>query len=399
VSLPRKQSGFEVYLGALDSKECKRIGSALSAPIYAEPGYLLFVLGDRLVAQRFDLSALQTVGKAMPLADAPPLGVFDAGVALSASANGVLAHAASSPPTTELVWLDRAGRQIGKVPLPAGNYSNPSLSPDGRWATVTRFNSSASSDLWLVDLQRAVTTRLTFDGRVAGGWGMSVPVVWSPDSTRVAYCYDRSGVYDVYQVLASGAGRPEPLVQSDVIWKLPMAWSPDGKYLVFTQEGREGEYDLWMLPLQGDHSPVAYLCTPFNEDLAAVSPDGRWVAYDSNETGTPEIYVRSFPEPGEKYRVSTSGGMIAQWSRDGKELMFFSLSEYYSGVGPIYLVDVETKPTFKAGTPRVLFTPRPDISGLVATADLSRFLATVPAEGSPPASITVTLNWPAALER
>jgi Tol biopolymer transport system component len=399
VSMPRKQSGFDVHVGALDSTEPRRIGSALSAPIYAEPGFLLFVLDDRLVAQRFDLSSLQPVGKVVPLADAPPLGVFDAGVALSASANGVLAHAASSPPATELVWLDRAGRQTGKIPLPPGSYSNPSLSPDGRWATVTRFNSSASSDLWLVDLQRAVTTRLTFDGRVAGGWGMSVPVVWSPDSTRVAYCYDRYGVYDVYQVLASGAGRPEPLVHSDVIWKLPVAWSPDARYLIFTQESSGGEYDLWMLPLQGDRTPVPYLHTPFNEDLAAVSPDGRWLAYDSNETGTPEIYVRSFPEPGEKYRVSTSGGMIAQWSRDGKELVFFSLSEYYSGSGPIYAVDVETKPTFKAGTPRVLFTPRPDISGLVATADLSRFLATAPAEGAPPASITITLNWPAALER
>ena len=398
VSLPRKQSGFDVHIGALDSKESKRVVSVLSAPIYAEPGCLLFTLGDRLVAQRFDLSTLQTVGKAVPLADAPPGSTFDAGVALSASANGVLAHAASTPALTELVWLDRAGRQTGKIPLPPGSYSNPSLSPDGRWATVTKFNSSASSDLWLVDLQRAVTTRLTFDGLVAGG-GMSMPVAWSPDGTRVAYACTRSGLYDVYQVRASGSGRPEPLVQSDVAMKIPAAWSPDGAYFVFSGEGEGGQYDLWLQPLQGDRTPVPYLRTPFNEDLAAFSPDGRWLAYDSDETGTPEIYVRSFPEPGEKYRVSTSGGTNAQWSRDGKELLFFPLSQYYSGVGPIYAVDVETKPTFKAGAPRLLFTPRPDISGLVATADLSRFLATAPAEGAPPASITVTLNWPAALER
>jgi Tol biopolymer transport system component len=399
VSLPRKQNGFDVYVGALDSKEPRHVVSALSAPIYAEPGYLLFALGDRLVAQRFDRSSWQLVGKVVPLGDAPVQPLFDAGTALSASTNGVLAHGVSSPPMTELVWLDRAGRQTGRILLPPGSYSNPSLSPDGRWATVTKFNSSIRNDLWLVDLQRSVTTRLTFDGLVAQGWGMAVPVVWSPDSTRVAYCYDRSGVFHVYQILASGAGRPEPLLQSDAVYKLPTAWSPDGKYVIFTQLGEGGVYDLWLLPLHGDRTPVPYLRTPFNENFAAFSPDGRWLAYDSDETGKPEIYVRSFPDQGEKYRVSTSGGMIAQWSRDGKELLFFSSSQYYYGSGPIYAVDVETKPTFRAGTPRVLFTPRPDISGLATAADLSRFLATVPAEGSAPASITITLNWQAALKR
>jgi Tol biopolymer transport system component len=325
--------------------------------------------------------------------------MFDAGNALSVSTNGVLAQAASSPPMSELVWLDRTGRQTGRIPLPPGSYSNPSLSPDGRWATVTKSDSSIRNDLWLVDLQRAVTTRLTVDGRVAQGWGMAVPVVWSPDSTRVAYCYDRCGMYDVYQILASGTDQPEPLVQSNVTYKYPLAWSPDGKYVVFTQLGEGGMYDLWLLPLQGDRTPVPYLETPFNEDFAAFSPDGRWLAHNSDETGTPEIYVRSFPEPGEKYRVSTSGGTTPKWSRDGKELLYFSLSQYYYGSGPIYAVDVETAPTFRAGTPQALFTPRPDFSGLAVTADLSRLLATAPVEGAAPASITITLNWQAALER
>jgi serine/threonine-protein kinase len=154
-----------------------------------------------------------------------------------------------------------------------------------------------------------------------------------------------------------------------------------------------------LVPVEGRGEPFPYLRTPFNEDFAAVSPDGHWLAHDSDETGTPEIYVRSFPEPGEKYRVSTSGGIAAQWSKDGTELLFFSLGQYFSASGPLYTVDVKTTPTFTAGTPRLLFTPRPDVSALVATADLSRFLATVPAEGSVPASITVTLNWQAALAR
>jgi Tol biopolymer transport system component len=398
-STPRRPGGFDLYLGGLDGNEPRHIGTAGSAAVYAEPGYLLFTIGDRLVAQRFDASGGRLVGESVPVGDAPPPSTYDGGAAVSASSNGVLIHAGSTPPVTELVWLDRAGGQTGRIPLPPGSYSNPSLSPDGRWATVTRFDASTSSDLWLVDLRRGVTTRLTYDGRVSLGWGMAVPVVWSPDSTRVAYCYGQSGVYDMYQVAVSGMGHPEPLLRSDVVWKLPLAWSPDDRYLVFTQDDEASVYDLWLLPLEGERTPAPYLRTPFDEDFAAVSSDGRWLAYASDETGTPEIYVRSFPDPGEKYRVSTSGGQITQWSRDGRELLFFSLSGYYFGVGPIYTVDVETTPTFRAGAPRLLFTPRPDISGLVATADLSRFLATVPAEGTAPASITVTLNWQAALER
>jgi Tol biopolymer transport system component len=399
VSTPRRQEGFDVYVGSVDSDRPKRLLAALSAPVYAEPGYLLFTLGDRLVAQRLDRSNWQPVGRAAPLGGAPPWPMYDAGSAFSVSTNGVLAHPASTPPATELVWLDRAGRQAARIPLPPGSYSNPSVSPDERWATVTRFRSATRNDLWLVDLERAVTTRLTFDGLVAPGWGMAVPVVWSPDATRVAYCYDRSGFYDVYQISINGAGQPEPVVQSEVGYKYPLAWSPDGNYLVFTQLGEEGLYDLYLVPLHGDRTPRPYLRTPFSEDFAAFSPDGRWLAYDSDETGTQEIYVRSFPEPGEKYRVSTSGGTVVQWSSTGKELMYFSLNQYYSGTGPIHVVDVATTPTFRAGTPRVLFTPRPDLSGLAVAADLSRFLATVPVAGTSTASITITLNWQAALER
>jgi hypothetical protein len=154
-----------------------------------------------------------------------------------------------------------------------------------------------------------------------------------------------------------------------------------------------------LLPLKGDRKPVPYLRTPFNEITAAVSPDGHWLAYDSDETGTSEIYVRSFPEPGEKYRVTTSGGTAAEWSKDGRELLIWTGGLVLPGVGPVLSADVETTPTFKAGTPRLLFTPRQDIAGLSVTRDLKRFLAAVPVEGAAPASITVVLNWQAALKR
>jgi Tol biopolymer transport system component len=366
--------------------------------MYAEPGYLLFASGDRLVAQRFDRTSLRPVGKVVPLGDAPPLSTFEGAYPLTASANGVLAHIATSIPDTELVWLDRAGRQISAISLSPGSYTNPTLSSDGRRAIVSKPNSPTSSDLWMVDLERAVATRLTFDGRVASGAGTGGPAIWSLDEHWVAVMYSHSGRYDVYRVPVSGAGRPEPLVQSNAVFKVPLAWSPDGRYLVFSQNDEPTVWDLWLLPLAGDRKPVPYLRTPFNEMAAAISPDGRWLAYDSDETGVPEIYVRSFPEPGEKHRVSTAGGTGAQWSRDGRELLIFTSSQLFYGGGPIFSVAVETTPTFKAGAPRLLFTAGQNFMGITATSDLKRFLAAIPVEGAAPPSITIILNWQAALK-
>ena len=400
VSLPRRQAGFDVYVGALDSREHSRLMAASGAAVYAEPGYLIFGRGDRLLAQRFDAKRLRPEGDVVPIGALPPTPTMEGAPSLSASSNGVLVQAPTSLSNTRLVWLDRAGRPTGTIALPSGSYGNPSLSPDGRSAVLAKANSPTSHDLWTVDLQRAVATRLTFDGSAESPWATSTaPLCWSPDSSRIAFIRAVWAPYDIYQVAATGAGRPEPLVQSAAWVKSPAAWSPDGKYLVFSEVGEGGQFDLWMLPLQGDRKPVPYLRTPFDEYIAALSPDGRWLAYDSNETGTPEIYVRSFPGPGEKHRVSTAGGSSAQWSRDGRELIIRGTSTLMGPGGPIFSVEVETTPTFKAGTPRMLFTPRYDLAGITATSDLKRFLAAVPVEGAAPASLQVTLNWHAALER
>jgi Tol biopolymer transport system component len=400
VGLPKRQGGFEVYLAALDSKEHRRMMTAGSAPVYADPGYLLFASGDRLVAQQFDAARLQPVGEIVPLGDVAPVSVFDGAPALSASANGVLAHATTIPPNTQLVWLDRAGHPTGTVPVAPGGYASVALSPDGRWAAVTKASSSSRYDLWTVDLERGVPTRLTFEGSAGVGYGgANANPIWSRDSSRIAFQYNPSGPYDIYQTLANGTGRPEPLVQSSVILKSPAAFTPDGKYLVFSQAGETTGWDLWLLPLTGDRTPVPYLRTPFAETTAAISPDGRWLAYDSDETGAPEIYVQSFPVPGERHRVSARGGISAQWSKDGRELLVWSSSQAYYGFGPVFSVDVQTTPTFKTtSAPRVLFTPRQDVTGLAAAADLKRFLAAVPVEGASPASIVVMLNWQAALK-
>jgi Tol biopolymer transport system component len=395
----RQEEGMGVYLGALDSTEPQRLMSAQAAPIYAEPGYLLYAQGDRIIAQRFNLSGLRLAGQKITLGEAPPFTSFTGAPVLSASVNGVLAHPAVDPPDMELEWLDRTGRSMGAIGLPGGCFFSPSLSPDDRKVALGRLNSMSNWDLWSLDLERAIPTRLTFDGRAVAGPGVASSWFWSPDSKRIAYMRSRAAGGDVYQVPASGTGKPEPLVESDVVFKAPMAWSPDGKYLVFSQNDGETGWDLWLLPLTGDRKPRPYLRTPFDEITASISPDGRWLAYDSDESGTPEIYVRSFPEPGEKHRVSNWGGTYAQWSRDGRELVIFTFGMFFFGSGPVYSVDVETNPTFKAGTPRLLFRPRQDLLGLTATSDLKRFIVAVPVPGAPPPSVTVTLNWPAMLKR
>ena len=393
--LPKRQEEVGVYVGDLASGESRRIMSAGSAPVYAEPGYLLFDRRDRLVAQRFDLKTLRPVGEIVALGDISPLTNSDGAPLLSASTNGVLARVSTVLPDTRLVWLDRAGRTLGTVPLPPASYAAPSLSPDGRRAIVTKANSPTSYDLWLVDLERAVATRLTTDGLVAS---VDATGVWSPDGRYAAYMYNRSGGYDVYQVPTSGAGQPEPLVSSDGVFKIPVAWSPDGKHLVFSQNDATG-WDLWLLPLQGDRRPERYLLTRFNENYAEVSPDGHWLAFDSDETGTADTYVATFPRPGEKYRVSTLGGNRAKWAKDGRELVMWTTADVGTfSRGSVISVDVQTSPTFKAGAPRVLFTPRGDLMGLTATGDLKRFLAAVPVEGASPASVTVIVNWQAALK-
>ena len=395
VGVPRKRAGFDVYMGALDSKERRLIMSAGSAPVYAEPGYLLFERGGRLAAQRFDRFRLRPVGGVVPLGDASPASSYDSAPQVS-PAGGAFVQIAASLPNTQLAWLDRTGRTSGAVPLPPGRYEVPTLSPDDRKAAVTKLSSATSGDLWIVDLQRAVATRATFDGSAASG----TPGIWSPDDSRIAFQCNPLGPYDVYQVLASGLGPPEPLVQSHAAFKIPLDWSRDGKYFVFSQNDEATGWDLWLLPLQGDRRPVPFVRSPFDELTASLSPDGRWLAYDSNETGTAEIYVCAFPQPGEKYRVTTSGGTGAHWSRDGQELLIWTGgSPVLPGTGPVYSVPIEMTPSFKSGTPRLLFTPRQDVAGVTATRDHARFLAAVPVEGAAPASITVVMNWQAALKR
>jgi Tol biopolymer transport system component len=284
------------------------------------------------------------------------------------------------------VWVDRSGKKIDVLGEPA-DYYEPRISPDGRRVAI---GIGDPGDIWVYDVARRVRTRLTFAS------SDDFAATWSPDGERVAFSSQRSGSGDLYAKSASGTGNDE-LLSSSKIFKVPNSWSPDGRYIAYIAfQGAPGsKADLWLLSLpDGKSSPL--LQTEFDELAGVFSPEGRWLAYASNESGRFEIYVQPFPGPGGKWQVSTAGGLHPRWRRDGKELF------YVAPDGKIMSVEIRAETVFEAGTPQALFTtllknmpgPPYDVSS-----DGQRILLNRPLgeESSPP--ITLVQNWTALLKR
>ena len=386
--LPGRQGTIDIDLGSLDSPRRTHLFSALSGAVYAPPGDLVFVKTQTLVAQGFDARGLRTVGDPVSLGDVPSASSYTGARLATASTTGALAYVNGRAVNTSLVWTDRAGKRLGTVRVPAARYTAVTLSPDSRRAMVTRASSPNESDLWLVDLERATTTRFTFGPSQNGG------ALWSPDGSRIAFESDRDGPWNFYIKSVSGAAPEEPLLRSSAMIKHPTWWSHDGRFIVFEQLDAKTGWDLWMIPMDGDHTPRPFLRTPFNERFGSLSPDGRWMAYTSDESGRSEVYVQSFPSPGSKYQVSTGGGFGVVWRQDGKEIAFGGTDGLSS-----YAVDVSTAPEFRCGSPHLMNKLPADLLGLTSTPDLQRLLLILPAGGSAPASLTVVLDWTGALPR
>jgi dipeptidyl aminopeptidase/acylaminoacyl peptidase len=254
---------------------------------------------------------------------------------------------------------------------------------------VGRVNSASEGDWWLVELNSAVARR--FAGAIP-----SYPAIWSPAGDRIAYQVNKSGPEDIYVKPVDGGGAEEPLVASDVLFKNPVQWSPDGKYVMFNQPDATG-WDIWRVPLAGDRKPELVLRNEANERGGCISPDGRWITYSSDESGRDELYVQSYPAAGQRWQLTTGGvgtwygSPTVDWSRDGRELLLFD--------GKLFVIDVDTGPTFKAGTPRLLFAPPPGLVGFSTTSDHQRFLMVEPVADAEPTAIELDLNWAAALEK
>jgi len=289
----------------------------------------------------------------------------------------------------ELVWFDRAGKRIG----PAGEpslYLRPALSPDGKLIAVQRRDpTTGTDDIWLVDLARSTVSRLTF------GTSNQTHPTWSPDGSRIAFASDQEGTSNLYQKSSSGAGTEELLLSSDTS-KYVTDWSLDGRFIAYENQSPGTGSDLWVLPLSGDRKPMPYLRTEFNEAQGQFSPDGRWMAYSSNESGRTEVYVQAFPASGGKWQISTAGGSFPRWRRDGKELFYRTADQKLMSVA------VQTDSTFQAGQPRALFETRASDVPVVPysiSADGQRFLVNTATEETNTAPITVVLNWIAELAR
>jgi eukaryotic-like serine/threonine-protein kinase len=383
-----------IYVGSIDSKDAKRLVTAESGAMYSPPGYLVYLRDGVLMAQAFDAGMLELKGDAVPVAEGVGFDPTSSFARFSVSDSGVLVYYTSGEfGQVQLNWVDRGGKQISAVGQP-GSYGYIRLSPDNkRVAMAQRDFQTRRLDIWLMELARGTTSRFTFDP------ANDVFPVWSPDSARIAFASNRDGRINLYQKLSSGAGTDEALPKSDRA-SFPNDWSPDGRFIAYHVLASKTHADIWILPLFGDRQPSPILQTPAAEREARFSPNGRWIAYTSDETGPSELYVQSFPIGGGKWQISNGGGGPARWRGDGKEL-------YYVSGGKLMAVEVKTDgDTFEMSTPHALFDIRGPAApgagsapGFDVTKDGKRFLIAVAVQEATFTPINVVLNWTADLKR
>jgi len=356
-------------------------------PRYAPSGHLVYAQGGNLMAVAFDPERLQIKGASVPVVEGVVQSISSGAAQYSISTTGSLVYVPGGVQGVErkLAWVDRNGAEQ-PFAVPAHAYESPRFSPDGQRIAVV-----PDSQIWLYDLSRETLTRLTFEGSVN-----SRPV-WTPDGKRIAFFSNKAGQLNLFWQLADGSGGLERLATSDFI-DVPQSFSPDGQLLAFHEVNPTTGNDIMVLRLS-DRKVQPFLRTPFNESDPRFSPDGRWMAYMSDESGRYEIYVQPYPGPGGKWQISTDGGTEPVWNPNGREL-------FYRNGNKMMAVEITTKPNFALGNPHVLFE-RPyilanvPISNYDVSPDGRRFLMVKPTEQAqaPPTQINVVLNWFEELKR
>jgi Tol biopolymer transport system component len=397
-----------IYVGSIDAKPSEQSTKPLlvneALPEYYVPspdsgtGHLLFYREGTVLAQPFNPNKLELSGDPVPIAE--PVGSTASSGFFSASTNGVLTYVEGNggAGNTQLTWFNREGKNLGTVGEP-GIFSSSALSADGRQAAVSRYDlqQARSSNLWLFDLMRGgAATRFTFDA------SQDVSPVFSPDGSRIVFMSLRDGVGNLYQKFTNGAKNEEPLLKSAEN-KIPYSWSEDGRFLLYTVQTAKTKGDIWILPMEGGtKEPMLFQATEFTETMARFSPDGHWIAYQSDESGRYEVYVREFllgsdgkPEATGKHQISNGGGGVPQWRDDGKELLYVSADRR-----AMMSAEITTKPAFQSLPGKMLFqVPAALSSPPAATGDGKRFLVVIPAGQSGPPPFTVVQNWQAGLRK
>jgi len=390
-----------IYVGSLDDKPGQPTRKRLLAtdhPVEFVPspdgdsGRILVLREGTLLAQSFDLRKLELVGETVPVAE--QVANFLGAGQFSASQNGILVYrTGGSAEYARLTWFDRQGKNLGAASDAGYTITSLAVSPEGSRVAAVRSDGRTLANLWVLDFARGGQTRLTFT-QTRGG---DAYAAWSPDGTRIAFSSLRAGHWDLYQRAANGAGEDELLLKSDND-KYVNDWSRDGRVLMFTELNSRGTRDLWVLPMtgEGERKSLPFLRTDFDQREGRFSPDGRWVAYRSVESGRAEIYVRPFPPPpggGGKWMVSQGGANEPRWRRDGRELFYVTTD------GQLMVSEVNgAGAAFQSSPPKLLFravraTP------FEVNADGTRFLFPIIGGDTTQYPFTVVLNWMGPLKR
>jgi serine/threonine protein kinase/Tol biopolymer transport system component len=380
-------------IGALDSGEVKTIGPVSNLNVAYSSSYLLFLREYTLMAQRFDAKRLAAFGDAVPVAERVRSMLPSGGTVgiYSASREGLLVYQTGPAGSLELTWFDRSGKPVGTLGDP-GEIWSVDFSPDRKSVAVTL--RGQNDDIWIYEVARGLATRFTFSP------ASERDPIWSPDGHSLVYFSNARGRWDLYRKAVDGTGQEE-LLYADEASKVASSWSPDGKFLLYFRLGpRRPTTAIWVLPLEpglgpgGVSKPFPWSPAPPHEVNPKFSPDGHWVAYESDESGRPEIYVALFPGPGGKRLISNGGGSYPRWRADGREI-FYELN------GTLVAAEVSIKGgSIEVGAIRSLSIPvtfphyRYDV-----TADGQRFLVATPRGQKPPPPLMLVQNWTALLRK
>jgi Tol biopolymer transport system component len=333
---------------------------------------------------------LDVVGEPSPLTERIGINTINGAAGFAVSNTGLLAFRSVTADTDKVfTWFDRSGKQLEA--MAKGPFANPALSPDGNQIAFSKLD--AGTDVWIRDQARGTTSRFTFDPAPD-----DVPI-WSPDGKNIIFLSVRGGAFGLYEKSVSGASQEQLLLKSDHTL-IPDDWSRDGRLVLYTEQDPKSGFDLWILPLTGERTPEPVVNSPFLDGQGRFSPDGRWIAYVSTESGQAQVYVQGLPPLRGKWQVSNGESYQPRWRRDGKELFFISGAA--GGFAQVMATTLETTANeITLGVPRALFKVTPESLANRRTWDITpdgqRFLVNSNPEAVPPLSVIV--NWNALTQR